>query len=204
MNVVLTSAELVVMSEELDIDPVFAIGERDETELSAMSGEGLRSLLARGLVWIDDDSVQVSTSVKAVASAALAPAGLLTYTRIVGDRAEISTVLIGSEGLWSAMPIADDVISYTETDSRRVVDVIAEGEEAPSNGTAVYRVEVLNGYEQRSEGAMTWASDENGTTAVFNDDEAIEVSIEEIRESIGRLLAAVLSTDTADTASSAG
>jgi len=204
MNVVLTSAELVVMSEEFEIDPVFAIGERDEAELSAMSGEGLRSLLARGLVWIDDDSIRLSAAVADVASAALAPAGLLTYTRLVGDRAEISTVLISDKGLWGAMPIADDVVSYAETDSRGIVDVIAEGEEVPSAGTAVYRVEVLNGHEQRSEGAMTWASGEEGMVAVFDGDEAVAVSIDEIRESLRDLLASVLPTDRTDVTSSAG
>ena len=187
VNLNLTAAELVVLAEQLDIDPVFAVGDRPEAELDQMKSEGWRSLLARRFIRYEDDVVLISSDLAAFAQDVLAPLGLLTFTRIAGDNARISNVFAGRHGLIDATPIAVDVSMYSGTDADSVVSSIVD--ESPATEVdSVFRLETIDGQTQERHELLTWVQKTDGTVLTDSGDGTKETSISHVRERVSEMV----------------
>lgn len=169
VNLNLTAAELVVLAEHLEVDPLFAVGERSDDEMDQMRSEGWRSLLARRFVVNEDEPVLISTDLSEFAMDVLAPLGLLTYTRVTGESARISHVFGGRHGLIAATPLAEDVSMYTTTDVDSVVtSILTDSRNTESD--SVLRLETIDGLTQEPDGLLTWVQRSNGTILVDADE----------------------------------
>ncbi len=188
VNLNLSAAELIVLAEELDLDPRFAVGDRSEQEMTQMKQEGWRSLLVRRLVRLEDGSVSISTDLVLIAEDVLAPVGLLTYTSVSGEEAQMSHVLVGRRGMLDTTPIADDVAMYSSIGADDVVrSIVIEVDSAEVD--TVHRLESIDGLSQRSAGVVTWVQTADGTVLVDTEDGAEETTIDTIRDSVAGLVA---------------
>jgi len=178
-----STAELVLLAEHLSLDPRFAVGERTDSELDRLKDEGWRSLLVRRFVRLDGDSAMISNELALIAQDVLAPPGLLTYTRIAGEEAEISHVLVGRERMLSATPIADDVAAYADIGTTVLVDSILD-EASDATVDVVCRLEYLSAQERESGDALAWIRKADGTTLVPTESDTQETTNDGLREAI--------------------
>jgi len=187
VNLNLSAAELVVLAEYLEIDPLFGVGERSEAEMDQLKAEGWRSLLARRFVRHEEDSVLVSTDLAAIAQDVLAPLGLLTYSRVAGDVARISHVFAGRHGLFDATVIAEDVAMYSDTDVDRVVNSIV-GESEVMEADSIHRLETIDGRTRESNEVLIWVQTTAGGILVDTDDGAQELTTVAFRDAVSEIL----------------
>ena len=187
VNLNVTAAELVVLAENLDIDPIFAVGDRSEAELDQMKSEGWRPLLARRFVRLDDDTILISSDLAEFAQDVLAPLGLLTHARIAGDNARISNVFAGRQALIDASPIAVDVSIYSSTDADSVVSsIMAESPDIEVD--SVFRLETIDGQTQARHELLTWVRKTDGTVLIDSGDGTKETSISHVRARVSEIV----------------
>lgn len=183
MNINLTSGELVVLAEQLELDAGFAVGQRSDAELATLREEGWRSLLARDLARVGEESVMLSSELESVAADVLAPMGLVVHTRAEGETAAVSTILVGTGRMLEAVPLANDVVAFASTDAERVVSAIVSSVEA-TDSAGVYRLDAFSRAGDRPESAVTWVVGPDGRLFDMDGDTASETSLDEIRQGV--------------------
>lgn len=190
MRLTLSRGELAVLADHLSVDPTFAIGELSEVEEEQVRAEGWRSLVVRGLARIEGDRVEVSSELAQRALDVLAPSGLMSYTRVIDGKAELSTVLVGKRGLVSATPVWDGVGRYASVDPSRIVDVIVADLDLPEGSVGLYRLELVDGRKQNSVASLTWARSSGGDVVSLEGEDGVATSMEQIRAGVSDLVTA--------------
>lgn len=187
VDINLSSAELVVLAEHLSLDPRFAVGERAESEVEQMKAEGWRSLLVRRFARLDEDSALVSDGLTSIAQDVLAPLGLLSYTRVSGDRGQVSHIFVGGRGLLNATPIAEDVATYSSTDLESVVDAILGSLRSGEEGS-MHQLEAVDGRTRESIGALAWVQTADGSIFIDTGEGPEESDNADIQERVTRVV----------------
>ena len=186
MEIGLTNAEVALVASHLQASPSLIIGERSTDDMEALVEEGWRSLVARGLVRSEHDGVSVSRPLTGIVRDAITPRAIITYSRMDSDQALMSTLLIGTERVLSAVPCASEVNLFSEVSLQEVAASITGDIAASKDSTAAFRLDAADLGARTMEG-LSWVVLPGPTIKVI-DDNTTEVTLEELKQMITMFL----------------
>lgn len=190
MDLGLTHGEVVVLAVHLGVSPSFVVGERSATDTERLLSEGWRSLLARRSARMVGGEPELNSELVDLGRDIVSPSAIVTYSRISEEQTLLSTLLVGVEHVFSAIPISNEVTLFSSMSlDSAATTILGEMEMDPSMPGA-YRLEIAD----RTTGEhrdISWVQLPGPRFQLLTDGETRDASSDELGDKVASLFRTV-------------